>query len=257
MSNISVYNDNDLNEGSKVLFEIVAKNKSNVERCNFTIDKEEFLIKGVELRLGFFGYGKLSLPIVEDSIICTQHKLVGSGQEVIFRIGRTKCSKVKVVISYDDKMFLECSHLISQEIDFLSQKTLEIEVQSVEVNNKLSEFKDVKADVKIDVEKPTDTVEILPVCEDDSEIKDFDQLHSIYGSLYYVVPAGEKEPKNVCLNGIRIKLYNSQRMLVSTRITRRISRKNGFFKFSGLNNGEYYLKVLLPSNLDVIKGNKV
>lgn len=264
MSNIYITSDVHETGESKVLFEIVSKGPDFTERSCHKIDKGEFLSKGIELKLGFRGEEKVEINGFDESIINTETFPTEDGRDVILKIGRKKFSSVRVVVEYNNNMPLNCLHMISDSGDYIcerkcslieSETSLPAKTIDSSLNDENFELDDNGSYNSKDnvIEETVVSNEYNNQMQDDFE-KD---KRTIDGTLYYVVPAGQRQPRNICLNGIRVKLYNEDNKLISTRITRRIGKKNGYFKFTGLDKGEYSMKILLPSNLEFIHGRDI
>ncbi|MEF9951184.1 MAG: SdrD B-like domain-containing protein [Clostridium sp.] len=264
MSNITITSDTNYNGESKVLLEIVSKGPNTTERSCHRINTCELLSKGVEVKLGFRGEDRIAVDGGDQSIINTETFPTEGGREVILRIGRKKVSSVRVVVEYNNNMPLDILHMISQDSDYICERKCALiegscNLPTTTIDSSLSdEYFEFDDDNTCDIEDYVIEGTVISTEYNIQRQDDFeDEKRTVDGTLHYVMPAGQRQPRNICLNGIRVKLYNEENKLISTRITRRIGKKNGYFKFTGLDSGAYSMKVLLPSNLEFIHGRDI
>lgn len=266
MSNISITSDINNCNNSNVLLEIVSKGPDFTERSCHRIDRNEIISKGVELKLGFRGDSTINLEKFDESIINTETSPTKSGREVILRIGRKNISKVRVVVEHNEDMRLDILHMTSKGSDYFCERSSSVvkesqeeEVSAQTIDSSLSdEYFEFDDDDTCSIEDYVLEGTVISTKYNVQRQDDFEiDKRTVDGTLYYVVPVGQNQPRNICLNGIRVRLYNEENNLISTRITRRIGKKNGYFKFTGLESGEYYMKVQLPSNLEFIYGKDI
>lgn len=255
MTRISVFRD-DFTDSTcldKGLLEIENTTNGIVETSIVKFDLLEYCENGLELRLLFKGDSRVITPeIISPIISITSLSLDESSEEITLRLGRDSMKKVKVVIESDSEAILKEIEVSSKESYLLLKKQEYFNENAVNYSLDSEEDKEYSFDIPLGEEVFSFRKEDIEDIKDIKK-KNNEEPVSIEGRIFYVKASNSRFPRNVCLNGIRIKLYNEDNKLVSTRITRRRGRDNGHFKFSGLEKGEYKVKFLIPCNLEIVK----
>lgn len=261
----------------KMMVKIVSSKNGLKEEVVIIFNFSEFKDLGVEVYLTFKGNGELDLPTVEGPIISIKKSNLEDGKEVILKLGRYDVKALKILIDHDNNMLLTNMEFkskdtsfsvkndrVSSVFNFQDENELELQGKTQEEYYSSDELEEEVISINpntIKVNKinsnQEDNEEIIEDSNDNVKIttKVDNKKGTIEGKIFYIVDLKNTLPRNVRLNGIRVKLYNEENKLVATRMTRRYRSENGHFRFIGLEEGLYKLKFLIPSNYEIVKGS--